>query len=103
MWLNSKLHLADRTDLFNIKNLVFFPQQPPMGQGLLIQITHDDAPQSVGLLWTSDQPVVETTYNTHNRQISMLTVGFKPAISTGERPQTYALDCAATGTGSNLV
>jgi len=27
-------------------------------------------------------------------------VGFEPIISAGERPQTYALDCAATGTGS---
>jgi len=27
-------------------------------------------------------------------------VGFEPTISTGERPQTYALDRAATGTGS---
>ena len=25
-------------------------------------------------------------------------VGFEPTISTGERPQTYALDRAATGT-----
>jgi len=40
-----------------------------------------------------------TTHNTHNRQKSMPTVGFEPTISTGERPQTYALDCAATGTG----
>jgi hypothetical protein len=24
-------------------------------------------------------------------------VGFEPTISAGERPQTYALDCAATG------
>ena len=29
----------------------------------------------------------------------MLPVGFEPTISVGERPQTYALDCAATGTG----
>jgi len=29
----------------------------------------------------------------------MLPVGFKPTISVGERPQTYALDRAATGTG----
>ena len=28
-------------------------------------------------------------------------VGFEPTISAGERPQTYALDCAATGTGNN--
>jgi len=26
-------------------------------------------------------------------------VGFELAIVEGERPQTYALDCAATGTG----
>ena len=29
----------------------------------------------------------------------MSPVGFEPTISTGERPQTYALDRAATGTG----
>ena len=27
-------------------------------------------------------------------------VGFEPTISAGERPKTYALDCAATGIGS---
>ena len=26
-------------------------------------------------------------------------VGFEPTFSAGERPQTYALDRAATGTG----
>ena len=40
---------------------------------------------------------------THNRQISMPPVGFESTISVGERPQTYALDSAATGTGSQLV
>ena len=30
----------------------------------------------------------------------MSPVGFEPAISAGERPQTYALDRAATGTGA---
>ena len=30
-------------------------------------------------------------------------VGFEPTISAGERPQTYALDRAATGTGHILV
>ena len=28
-------------------------------------------------------------------------VGFEPTISASERPQTYALDGAATGTGIN--
>ena len=39
------------------------------------------------------------TQNIHNRQTSMLPLGFEPTISAGERPQTYSLDCAATGTG----
>ena len=30
----------------------------------------------------------------------MSSVGFEPTISAGERPQTYALDRAATGIGS---
>ena len=40
-----------------------------------------------------------TKHNTHNRQTSMPPVGFEPTISAGERPQIYALDRAATGTG----
>jgi len=37
-------------------------QQPPVGQGLLIieaLRSHSDAPHSVGLFWTSDQPDAE--------------------------------------------
>jgi len=30
----------------------------------------------------------------------MYPVGFEPIISVGERPQTHALERAATGTGS---
>ena len=30
-------------------------------------------------------------------------VGFEPAISAGERPQTYALDRAATATGTHAI
>jgi len=30
----------------------------------------------------------------------MSPVGLKPTVSTGQRPQTYVLDSAATGTGS---
>ena len=40
-----------------------------------------------------------TTHNTHSRQTSMPLLGFEPTISAGKWPQTYALDCAATGTG----
>jgi hypothetical protein len=44
-----------------------------------------------------------TTHNTHNRQASMSPVGFEPTISAGERPQTYALDRAVTGTGIAII
>ena len=39
-----------------------------------------------------------TTHNTHYRQTSMPPVRFEPTIAAGERPKTYALDRAATGT-----
>jgi hypothetical protein len=38
-----------------------------------------------------------TTHNTHKRKTSMPPVGFEPAIPASERPQTHALDRAATG------
>jgi hypothetical protein len=44
-----------------------------------------------------------TTLNTHNRQTSIPSVGFEPTITAGERPYTYALDRAATGTGYATV
>ena len=40
-----------------------------------------------------------TTYNIHTKQTSMPPLGFEPKISAGERPQTYAVDRAATATG----
>jgi hypothetical protein len=43
-----------------------------------------------------------TTPNTHNRQTSMPPVDFEPTTPAGERPQTYALDRAATWTGLRL-
>ena len=41
-----------------------------------------------------------TTHDTHNRETSMPPVGFEPTTPAGKVPQTYALDRAATGTGS---
>ena len=56
--------------------------QPNLGHGLLIL------------------EVSRSHTTTHNRQTSMFPVGFEPTISAGERPQFYALDRAATGTGN---
>ena len=42
----------------------FMAQQPPVGQGLFIHEvsrSHNNTLQSVGLLWTSDQLVAETS------------------------------------------
>ena len=77
-----------------------------MGQGLLIvevSRSHSNIQQIVRLLGTSDQPVAETstctTHNTHTRQESMPPAGIEPPIPASERPQTHALDRAATGIG----
>jgi hypothetical protein len=44
---------------------VFMGQQPPSGPGppyyLIFMITQNDAPQSVGLLWTRHQLVADTS------------------------------------------
>jgi hypothetical protein len=58
--------------------------------------SHSDTPHSVGLLRTSDQPDL-TTHNTHKRQTFLPPAGFEPTIPASERPQTHALDGAATG------
>jgi len=78
---------------------------PNTGHGLLIlevSRSHTTMHQSVGFLWTSDQLVAETS----TWQQTTLTTDrnpcprFESTISAGERPQTYALDRAATGTGN---
>ena len=59
--------------------------------------------QPAGLLWESDQPVVEgatyTTYNKHKIWSSMPSVGFEPATPSMKKLQTYALVRTATGIG----
>ena len=45
--------------------------------------------------------LITALYNfSFDTQTSLPPVGFEPTISAGERPQTYVLDRAATGTGS---
>jgi hypothetical protein len=85
----------------------FLLQQPSVGQGLLIHevsrshtTTHYSRQKSSGPGISLSQRPLPWQHNTHNRQTSMPPVETEPKISAGERPQTYALDCAATGTGS---
>ena len=49
--------------------------------------------------WAHSRDLYLTTHNTHNTQTSTPLVGFEPTNSAGERPQSYALDRTATGTG----
>ena len=51
--------------------------------------------------WSRD--LYLTTHNTHNRQTSMSLAGFEPAFPASERPQTHALDRAATGIGLRYI
>ena len=88
--------------------LVFFPMalQPNIGQGHLIldEVSRSHTTRTtVGRNpldeWSARRrDLYLTTHNTHNRQTSMPPAGFEPRVSAGERPQTYALDGAATGT-----
>jgi len=90
----------------HICNIFLWHNSPPVGQGLLIVEAsglHSGTPQSVGLLWTSDQPDGETStwqkYITHKKKTSMPKAGFEPAIQRREQPQNHAFDRAATGIG----
>ena len=52
-----------RESAFGIHDFLSMAQQPLVGQDLIIKASrsHSDTPHSVGLLWTSDQPVAETS------------------------------------------
>jgi hypothetical protein len=90
---------------------LFLARQPAVCQGLLIyevSRSHtNDTPQLVGLLWTSDQLIAETSTS----QRTTLTtdrhpcppVGFEPTISAGKWLQTYALQRTATGISIRLI
>ena len=73
---------------------------PPHYQGFtntLRNTTFGTTPPGEGSVRRRD--LYLTTQYTHNRQTSMITAGFEPAIPEIERLQTHALDRAATGIG----
>jgi len=89
---------VDRSVWTNQLTLIFFMALwPNAGHGLLIldvfYITHNDAPQSVGLLWTSDQLVAETS----TWQYTTLTQDKHPCPRWDSNPR------AATGTGNAML
>jgi hypothetical protein len=60
---------------------------PPRPRGFLI--SHNDAPQSVGLLRTSDQPAAETYTWQHTQQTNIHAAG---GIRTHDRSRREAID-----------
>jgi len=88
--------LTLETHLFLTNHLHFllpWRDSPHWGHGLLIveySWSRSDTPHSLGLLWTSDQLVAETSTWQHNRQTGMPQAGFEPTIPASERPQTHA-------------
>jgi hypothetical protein len=81
--------------------IIVFPlpvaQQSNSGLGsLTVEVTRSHSlthSLTVGLIWTSDQPVAEaatyTTHNTHKSQTSLPPAGFEPTIPASEWSQTY--------------
>jgi hypothetical protein len=68
----------------------------------LFSLDHTQAhtPQSVGLLWTRDRPVAETStwQHKHSQATNVhASGGIRSQIPSSAWPQTYALDSAATG------
>jgi hypothetical protein len=90
-------------------------RQPPSGPGPShcqgFTITHDDVPQSVGLLWTSDEPRRRDFYmTTLTRDMHLCFRRDSNPQFSSEWPKTHALRCPYTyesgwrvrlGSGSN--
>jgi len=80
-------------------------QEILVGHGFLIiraSRSHSDTLHTERILRTNDQPDTETsawqhTTLTTDRQTDMPPVELGPAVPATERPQTHALDRAATG------
>jgi hypothetical protein len=82
-------------------------QQPLVGQGLLVR--EASRSHSVKQATLGRTPLYEgsahrrdlylTTLITNKRKTSIPPTGFEPEILASERPQTHALDSAATGIG----
>ena len=89
--------------------IFIFPMalQPLVNQSLLFieaSQSRSNTPQSVGLLWTSDQPDTETCTRQHTTLKRdwhpFPSSGFEPVIPANERQQTHALGCKATAISS---
>ena len=82
-------------------HIFFVAQHPPVGQCFLIfeaSRSHSGTPHSAGFLWTRVRLVTEASTFAADRQ-PCTPAEFEPVIPASKRPQTYALERAATGMG----
>jgi hypothetical protein len=101
-WISS---LAFLPTLFAIQCLPsYFVTRPNAGHGLLsLKVSNSHTRRNtVGMTaldeWSARRrDLYLTTYNNHNRNLSMPSTVFETAISAGERLQTYALEREANG------
>jgi hypothetical protein len=99
-------YLSYQTDWCNI-NFFFLWRSWVMASTFLMFLDHTQRRTTVGRTsldkWSAHhRDLYLTIHDTHNRQTSMPPVVFVPTISAGKRPQPYASDRAATGTGCNI-
>ena len=74
--------------------------RPPHYRGFTITIRHTTVGRTpLDELSARRTDLYLTTHNTHNSQTPVTPEGFEPTIPASERPQTDALDRAATGIG----
>ena len=95
------IHIFVYIRIYLIYICFFTPQHRLLGQGFFIieaSWSHLDTPHSVRLLWTSYQRDAEISIWEH----TTYPAGFEPAIPASKRPQTHALDRAASGTDTVL-
>jgi hypothetical protein len=97
--------LVPKSSISRDLTIFFMPQQPLVGQGLLIaevsrsHFRHTTLGRTPLDNWSARRrDLYLTTYNTHKRQTSMSPTRFEPAILASERPQAHA-ERAATGIG----
>jgi hypothetical protein len=110
----TRIHLESRvlfifaflvTNGSSSQGFLFMAQQPLVGQGLhvidglrLHSISHTTLGRTPADVRHRD--LYLTRHNTHKRQTSIPLSRFEPAVPASDRPQTHALDRAATEIGS---
>jgi hypothetical protein len=100
--LSHKMH-------FRKKNQLCFPQSHPFLRPLctrfgglllrLITLNHTHTHTPLGERSVRLRDLCLTTYNTRQRQTSVLPTGFEPTVPSREWSQTHPLDRSATGIG----